>query len=318
MNKVLVTGANGFVGLRLCKKLTERKYEVCAALRQICHQENLDSQEQVIVGNIGLYTRWEAALQDVDCVIHLASRVHIMKETAVDPSAEYRRINVNGTLNLANQAAQAGVRRFIFISSIKVNGEFTLLGVPFTEQDIPSPLDPYGKSKYETEKMLRDLTGRTDMELVIIRPVLIYGPGVKANFFSMMNWLYKGIPVPFGAIHNQRSFAALDNVVDLIITCIDHSSAANQIFLVSDGEDMSTTKLLKRMANALEVPVRLVRVPSWLFIFLGRTNPITRRLFGSLQVDISKASKLLNWTPPISVDEALRDTAQYFLKQFPK
>jgi nucleoside-diphosphate-sugar epimerase len=238
-----------------------------------------------------------------------------MNDTEADPLAAFRQVNVEGTLNFARQAAEAGVRRFIFISSIKVNGEGTSAGQPYTADDVPAPTDPYGVSKQEAEQGLREVAQTTGMEVVIIRPVLVYGPGVKANFLNMMRWLDKGVPLPFGAIDNRRSLVSIDNLVDLIVTCIDHPAAANQTFLVNDGEDLSTTMLLSRMAHALGKPARLIPVPSWLLergaSMLGR-KALSQRLCGSLQVSIEKTRTLLNWTPPVSVDDALAKTAQYF------
>ncbi|AZD30984.1 UDP-glucose 4-epimerase [Pseudomonas chlororaphis] len=249
-------------------------------------------------------------------VIHVAARVHVMHDTLTDPLAAFREVNVEGTLNLARQAVEAGVKRFIFISSIKVNGEQTSSGAPYTADDMPAPVDPYGISKLEAEQGLLALAADTGMEVVIIRPVLVYGPGVKANFLSMMRWLYRGVPLPFGAVQNRRSLVALDNLVDLIVTCIDHPAAANQRFLASDGEDVSTTDLLRKLAFALGKPAHLIRVPVWLMstvaTFLGR-RALSQRLFGSLQVDITKNQQLLGWTPPVSLDDALGLTAQYFL-----
>jgi nucleoside-diphosphate-sugar epimerase len=241
-----------------------------------------------------------------------------MKDSSGDPLAECRRVNVAGTLNLARQAAAAGVKRFIFLSSIKVNGEQTLPGQPFTEDDVPAPLDPYSTSKYEAEEGLRELARQTGMEVVIIRPPLVYGPGVKANFLNMMRWLHKRVPLPFASLNNRRSLVALDNLIDLIVVCLEHPAAANQTFLVSDGEDMSTTELLQRMAQALGRPARLMPIPASLLeagaALLGRRD-MAQRLCGSLQVDISKAKMLLGWNPPISVDEGLRCTAHGFLHE---
>jgi UDP-glucose 4-epimerase len=238
-----------------------------------------------------------------------------MNDAEADPLAAFRKVNVEGTLNLARQAAAAGVRRFIFISSIKVNGEGTAPGMVYTAEDVPAPADPYGVSKMEAEQGLRELAAESAMDVVIIRPVLVYGPGVKANFLNMMLWLDKGIPLPFGAIDNSRSLVALDNLVDLILTCIEHPEAANQTFLVSDGEDLSTTALLNKMANALNKPARLIPVPSWILqsgaALLGRKG-LSQRLCGSLRVDITKTRNLLGWTPPLSVDEALAITAKHF------
>lgn len=257
---------------------------------------------------------WKGLRPSSNC----AARVHVMNDDAADPLREFRRINVNGTLRLATQAAEAGAGRFVFISSIKVNGESTVPGRPFTAQQAPAPIDPYGVSKWEAEQQLRKLSAETGMELVIIRPVLVYGPGVKANFLNMMKWLYKGVPLPLGAIHNKRSLVSLDNLVDLIVTCIDHPRAANETFLVSDGEDLSTTELLQRMSKALGKRPRLLPVPAWMLETAAKVvgkQSIAQRLCGSLQVDISHTRERLGWTPPVSVDAALRKTAQHFLEQ---
>lgn len=271
----------------------------------------------VEIGELAADSDWSAALDRADVVIHAAARVHVMNDAASDPLAEFRRVNVEGTLALARQAADAGVRRFVFISSIKVNGESTDPERPYRADDIPAPVDPYGISKEEAEQKLRVLALECGMEVVIIRPPLVYGPGVKANFQSMMNWLSRGIPLPLGAIRNRRSLVALDNLVDLIVICIDHPGAANQIFLVSDGEDLSTTELLQRMGRALGKPARLLPLPMSLLDFaarlLGKAS-IAQRLCGSLQVDISKTRELLGWEPPVSVDEALAKTAHHFLE----
>jgi nucleoside-diphosphate-sugar epimerase len=312
---ILVTGANGFVGRALCAELFQQGHAVRAAVRS--SNVRIDDYEQAIVGSIDSGTDWSVVLQGVNVVIHLAARVHVMKDTAIDALAEFRRANVEGTLNLAQQAVGAGVQRFIFISSIKVNGEATLLGQLYTAEDQPSPVDPYSISKREAEDALRQLAGETGMEVVIIRPPLIYGPGVKANFQSMMRWLDKGIPLPLGAIHNQRSLVALDNLIDLIVTCIHHPAAANQIFIAGDGEDLSTTELLQNMSSALGKKAWLIPVPELILIWGARLlgkQAMAQRLCGSLQVDISKARDLLNWEPPVSIDDALRKTAQYYLK----
>jgi nucleoside-diphosphate-sugar epimerase len=255
------------------------------------------------------------ALQDVQAMVHCAARVHVMDDRSDDPLAAFRAANVEGTLSLAKLAAAAGVRRFIFISSIKVNGEGTLIGQPYTSEDEPAPQDPYGISKLEAEQALQALSTQTGMEVVIIRPVLVYGPGVKANFRSMMSWLTKGVPLPLGAIPNKRSLVALDNLVDLIITCIDHPAAANQTFLVSDGEDLSTSELLRRMGTALDTPARLIPVPASMLQMGARLigkSGVAQRLCGSLQVDITKTRALLGWSPVVSVDQALCKTAEAF------
>ena len=317
MTKVLITGVNGFVGTALADKLVSKGFNVNGAVRLLRSDGCSDAITQFLITDIGSDTDWQQALKDVDVVIHLAARVHVMNDTAIDALAEFRRVNVEGTLNLARQAVEAGVQRFIFISSIKVNGEGTLLGQPYTAQDPPAPVDPYGISKREAEDALRQLASESGMAVVIIRPPLIYGPGVKANFLSMMRWLAKGVPLPLGAIHNKRSLLALDNLVDLILTCIHHPAAANETFLASDGEDLSTTELLQRMAAALGKKACLLPVPGFLLMWGARLlgkQAIIQRLCGSLQIDISKTRDLLDWKPPVRVDEALRRTAQNDMK----
>lgn len=232
-----------------------------------------------------------------------------MDDPSADPLTEFRRVNVEGTLNLARQAAAAGVQRFIFISSIKVNGEETAPGDAFTASDVPAPQDPYGLSKFEAEEGLRSLAQQTGMEVVIIRPPLVYGPSVKGNFASMIKLVQKGLPLPLGAIHNKRSLVGIDNLVDLIIRCIDHPAAANQTFLASDGVDLSTTELLRSVVKAMGKPSRLVPVPASLLQtgagLLGK-KAMAQRLLGSLQVDISKTREVLGWEPPYTVEEGLR------------
>lgn len=318
--RIVLTGASGFVGRCLLNELLEAEHQVTAVLRK--HADGVDTRASLrVIDDFANSLSWGAFLQGQDIVVHCAARVHVMHDTLSDPLAAFRKVNVEGTLNLARQAAAAGVRRFIFISSVKVNGEGTPVGAPYLADAQPAPADPYGISKMEAEHRLRALATETGMEVVIIRPVLVYGPGVKANFLSMMSWLHKGVPLPFGAIHNRRSLVALDNLVDLIVTCINHPAAANQTFLVSDGEDLSTSELLRRMGSALGKPARLLPVPSWMLeagaAMLGK-KALSQRLCGSLQVDISKTRELLNWTPPVSVDEALRKTAKHFLEQHAK
>jgi UDP-glucose 4-epimerase len=267
------------------------------------------------VGEIGAETDWSEALANIDCVIHCAARAHVMRETEENVLETYRAVNVAGTQHLAEQAAALGVQRLIYLSSVKVNGEQTPLGQPFTAQDTPNPQDPYGISKTEAEIQLRHIAQTTGLEVVIIRPPLVYGPGVKANFLSLMHWLDKGYPLPLGAIHNRRSLVALPNLVDLITTCLTHPAAANQTFLVSDNEDLSTTDLIKRLAKALDKPARLLPIPMPLLQsaaqIIGKPD-LAQRLCGSLQVDISKTQSLLDWSPPVSVDQGLRLTAQHF------
>lgn len=309
---VLVTGSTGFVGSALVGEMKRRGIRTRIVIRS-----GPTLERDVVVEDIGPDTDWSAALDDCNCVVHLAARVHLMNDKAFDPHGEFRRINAGGTLNLARQGVFAGVRRFVYVSSIKVNGEGTLPGQPYTAADLPAPADPYGISKREAEDGLRQLAAESGMELVIIRPPLVYGPGVKANFLAMMDWLYKGVPLPLGAIHNRRSLVALDSLVDLIVTCISHSAAANQTFLVSDGEDLSTTNLLRRMGTALGKPARLLPLPAWLLTagarMIGKSD-LSQRLCGSLQVDISKNKRLLGWVPPVKVNDALRLTAEHYLR----
>jgi nucleoside-diphosphate-sugar epimerase len=315
--RLLVTGATGFVGKGVLERaLSDRCYMLRGSVR---HHDfvALKNVEYMQSKDLTVDTEWMHVLEEVDVVIHTAARVHIMKDDAKDPLSDFRRVNVDGTLNFARQAAKTGIKRFIFLSSIKVNGESTILDKPFTELSIPDPKDPYGISKLETEEKLFKLSRETGMEIVCIRPPLVYGVGVKANFLSMMKWLSREVLLPFGLIHNKRSLVALDNLVDLILTCIEHPNAANQVFLVSDGEDLSTTELLSRVANALGKKSKIFPVNQQLLelalTIIGKKD-LSQRLCGSLQVDISKAKKLLNWTPPVSVDEGLRKTAEEFLK----
>lgn len=313
---ILVSGATGFVGSSLIARLSLANVAVRAAVRTEgrCLRDAVDT---VRVGDLGSNTDWLIALNGVSVVVHTAARVHVMADNVADPLGEFRQTNVAGTLSFAQQAAGMGVKRFVFLSSIKVNGEQTAFGQRYTPDDSPMPSDPYGISKCEAEEGLRRIAVATGMAVVIIRPVLVYGPGVKGNFLSMMRWLHKGVPLPFGIINNLRSLVALDNLVDLIVTCLDHPAAANETFLVSDGEDLSTTDLLKRTASAMGIKAKLMPVPASIIqsgaALLGKSE-IGQRLCGSLQVDISRTRKLLDWSPPITVDQALQKTAQYFLR----
>lgn len=314
---VLVTGANGFIGKAVCAELPVRGYRVRGVVRNRLNVAFQSGFECLEMDEVNALTDWSDALKGVDSVVHLAARVHLMRDTAAEPLAEFRRTNVALTMNLARQAAAQGVQRFVFISSIKVNGEVTPVGQPFTAEDVPRPVDPYGISKYEAEQGLLCLAADTGMEVVIIRPVLVYGRGVKANFYSMMKWLQKGIPLPLGALPNRRSFLALGNLVDLIRTCVEHPAAANQIFLATDGEDLSISDLLRRTGAAMGKSARLIPVPVVILRAAARLagqEAVVQRLCDSLQADISKTRRLLNWRPPINLDIALKETVQHFQK----
>ena len=309
---ILVTGGSGFVGSALLKHLLKDDFEVRATARSSLSTE-LKSVQYHQIRDMTASTDWQAALNGVQVVVHCAARVHVMQEDATDPLQAYREVNVYGTLHLARQAAQAGVRRFVFVSSIKVNGEATQPGRSFTADDVPSPLDPYGVSKLEAEQGLREIEAQTGMEVVIVRPPLVYGSGVKANFAAMMRWVARGMPLPLGAIHNARSMVALDNLVDLLVTCLKHPVAAGQTFLVSDGEDVSTTELLRGTARAMGKEAILLPVPTsvleWGAAMLGK-RAVAQRLCGSLQVDITKTRRLLGWNPPLTLDQGLKKAVE--------
>ena len=310
--KVLVTGATGFVGRALMAQLVALgNVEVLALTRQV-PANPVTGAKYLPGGDLIYQTQWQPVLAGVHVLVHTAGRAHVLKDHAADPLAEFRRVNVTGTLRLAQQAAAMGVQRFVFVSSIGVNGVESAPGKVFSEADKPNPHNAYALSKWEAEQGLLRIAAKTGMEVAIVRPPLVYGSGAPGNFGSLMRWLKRGIPLPLGAIHNQRSLVALDNLVDLIVTCLTHPAAANQTFLVSDGEDVSTTELLRRMGQAMGRPARLIPVPaSWLKLaatLVGKPD-VAQRLCGSLQVDIEKTRRLLGWTPPLSLDEGLRRAA---------
>lgn len=306
-SRVLVTGATGFVGRAVVDRLVRDGTPVTASVR--CDPNTCSGIREVRVGDLAPEADWSPALEGCDAVVHCAARVHVMNDTATDPLTAYRAANVEGSIALAKQAAAAGVKRFVFISSIKVNGEGTVLGVPYRATDRPAPADPYGISKLEAEEALQALSATGAIELVIIRPPLVYGPGVKANFLSMARWIARGVPLPFGGVNaNRRSFVALGNLVDLIVTCLQHPGAVGQLFLVSDGEDLSTAELLRRTARALGVPSRLLPVPAALLALGAKAiarQDLWDRLGGTLQVDSMPTRQRLGWTPPITVDAGL-------------
>lgn len=313
---VLLTGASGFIGNAVLCHVQAQGVTVRPVFRDADSAERagVNGEQAALVATLSADTDWSAALQGVGVVVHCAARAHVMHETAADSLAVFRAVNVDGTLNLARQASAAGVQRFVFISSVKVNGEGTVWGRPFTADDQPAPEDAYGISKAEAEAGLRDLAAKTGMELVVIRPPLVYGPSVKGNFASMMHWVARGVPLPLAAAtRNRRSLVALGNLVDLIAICIQHPRAAGQVFLVSDGEDVSTAELLRRIAKAQGQSARLLWVPIGLLRFFARLlgkGSVAQRLLGSLQVDIAKNRELLGWTPLVSLNEGLRCAVQ--------
>lgn len=306
---ILVTGGSGFIGSALVERLTSSgSANVRATFRDPASVPK-GFGNAVIVRSIDGSTDWDAALRGVNMVVHTAARVHVMRETARNPGADYHRINVDGTLNLARQAAAAGVKRFVFLSSIKVNGEKTRAGKPFTPDDAPKPAGAYGVSKLAAERGLLKIGAESGLEVVIIRPVLVYGPGVKGNFRTLLRTVSMGIPLPFASLLGKRSLVGLSNLVDMIAACSGHPAAANQIFLVSDGDDLSTPDLLRRTGRALGRSVRVFPFPETLLrlaaALTGKSEAI-QRLADSLQVDISKNRELLGWVPRTTVDEELR------------
>ncbi|MBI5330968.1 MAG: NAD-dependent epimerase/dehydratase family protein [Betaproteobacteria bacterium] len=319
---IAVTGASGFVGHALCTELIACGRQVRGVVRKAAPAAGgLPGNPpfpQAIVGEIGPETDWSAVLGDVDCVIHCAARAHVMREDSADPLALYRRINVDGARRLAEQAAAHGVRRLVYVSSVKVNGERTQPGAPFAVSGSPRegvadmnehPEDAIGQTKQEAEQALREVAARTGLEVVIVRPPLVYGPGVKGNLARLLKLLRRGLPLPLGAVDNRRSLVGLDNLVDFLMRCVTHPHVAGQALLVSDGEDLSTPELLRRIAAAMHRPAHLIPVPvGWLRAagrLSGKLAEIDR-LVDSLQVDITHTRNLMGWTPPVSVDVGLK------------
>lgn len=312
--KILLTGGTGFVGRPLLDALVNAKYPVISVTRKR-GATALPGVQSCVIPPLSGEINWSVPLQGVEVVIHSAGRAHIMNETHSNPLQAFREVNVNATLNLARQAAEAGVKRFIFISSVKVNGEATEGNRVFKPSDTPAPLDDYGVSKLEAEQALMALAGETSMKVVIIRPVLVYGPGVKANFEKMLAAVNKGLPLPFRTIKNCRSLVFIDNLIDLICLCIHHPEAENRVFMVSDGEDLSIGQTIEKLAVAMNKKSRIFAFPQSLLRLLASVagkKEFFQRLCGSLQVDITDTRELLGWTPPVSIDEAFAITARYY------
>lgn len=312
---ILVTGADGFVGSALCERLRNDAVPVRGAVRTLRSQ--IDGCQSAVVADISAETDWTSALNGVKQVVHLAARVHVMNDKSSDALAEFRRVNVEGAANLARQAVAAGVRRFVFLSSIKVSGELTEVGRPFTADDVSAPDDPYGRSKYEAERILGQIAAETGMAVVVLRPPLVYGPGVKGNFLRLMQVIDKRWPLPLGAIQNRRSLIYLGNLVDAIRLCLTHPQAAGKTFLVSDGDDVSTPELVRRIAAALGRQPFLLQVPvswmRWTGGIIGKQAAIDR-LLGSLTVDAAPLRKELGWRPPYAMQAGLEATAQWYHK----
>lgn len=312
--KLLVTGASGFIGRALCARLSgERGIELTGTVRSLAR--TAPPAGRIVMKEIGPDTRWHDVLDSVEVVVHTAARVHV-KNGAGDLSG-YRRVNVDGTLNLARQAAAGGVRRFVFLSSVKVNGDNTQPGEAFRAEDRPAPADAYGRSKHEAEVGLSRLSGEHGMEVVTIRPPLVYGPGVRANFLTLLRWVHRGYPLPFARVSNARSLIALDNLVDLVRLCCEHPAAANAAFMAADGEDVSTAELITRLGAALNRPARLFPVHPKLLRALATAagrRAQAGKLLGNLQVDARATRERLGWKPIVSMDQALSSTARHFLE----
>ncbi len=317
MTKILITGATGFVGRALFENLKSKKKYLIHLTSRTNQEKLFEGAKTFNIGEIDRNTNWKDALDGVSCIVHCAARAHMMEKKQRDSLNSYRRINVDGTRNLAKQAAAIGIKRFIFLSSVKVNGEETIASNSFKYDDIPLPKDAYGISKWEAEQELLEIYKKTGLELVIIRVPLIYGARVKGNFLRLLDLIYKQIPLPLFNINNSRSFIGLDNLVDLIIHCIDHPRATGKTFLVSDGEDVSIPDLIRKLSKIMGKSTRLFSFPISIFklmsYLVGKT-PEVNRLIGSLRVNSSHTRKILGWNPPFSLDEGLEKTVHWYLK----
>jgi len=314
---ILVTGANGFIGKPVWSELVKAGFQVKCAVRKLNHPINKHCTKIVEVGDIGPETDWTNALKSITTIVHLAARVHMMKDSAIEPLSEFRKMNVNATEHLATMAAKAGVKRLVFMSTVKVNGEQTR-DKPFTESDLPHPDDPYAISKWEAEQALLKVSNETGLEVVILRPPLVYGPGVQANFLRLLQIVDRNIPLPFLNIKNKRSFIYLGNLVDAIIACCTHPNAKGETFLVSDGEDASTAELVRMIAIAMGKKAKLFPFPQSLLSIIGTLTgkkAELNRLFGSLCIDSSKIRKVLNWKPPISMRDGIQETIKWYKAQ---
>jgi nucleoside-diphosphate-sugar epimerase len=313
----LITGATGFVGLQLIPVLQRAGWAVRAAVRSGSGVRLPEGGEAVVVGDLADALDLRAALAGIDTVIHLAGRVHVMRETAADAEGAFQRANVHVTRYLAEQAADAGVRRFVFLSSVKVNGERTV-DRPFGEADRPAPEDAYGRSKWAGEQALHEIAAATGLEVVVIRPPLVYGPGVKANFLRLLRLVDRGVPLPLGSVDNRRSLVGVWNLCDLIVACVGHPAAAGETFLASDQQDLSTPDLIQAIAAALGRPARLFPFPAgvlhWAARIAGQGGAV-ERLVGSLQVDSAKATRLLGWAPAVSVQVGLARTVEWYVSR---
>jgi nucleoside-diphosphate-sugar epimerase len=318
---VLVTGASGFVGKAVCRALLHAGYAPRAGLQYRARWPELQAaatalSDFAVIGDLGACPNLNDALESVAVVVHLAARVHIMDDAAVDPLKEYRRVNLDGTEALAQAAVKHGVRRIVFVSTAKVNGESTF-AIPFTEEDPPDPQDPYGVSKWEAEEALRSIGARTGIEIVIVRPPLVYGAGVSANFLRLIKLVGRGLPLPLPDTHNRRSLVCVGNLADFLVKCVGHPEAANETFMVTDGEDVSTRELIVRLASALGRTARFLPVPEFAIRLAARLagkEAAVDRLLGSLVIDSGKARQRLGWTPPVTLDNGLALTARWYLE----